>query len=943
MARHLVRATDRFRCALAFAVLVAIFPSQAFAQKDSGRYSLVALGAPLDAALETLVARTRIDLAYDPPLVRDKRTSCAAEDQSAEDLLRCVLQGTGLDFYRLSSGLYVLIKTPETVPLYGGLRGIVVDAETHQPLPHSHVMLADHEIGTTANNAGMFAFARLKPGRYVVLATHVGYEAGTATVEVPPGGSSEAELALESHAVLVQPIVIDGLQWRLPSADLGTESLSQDDLLGISSSGATDVLAGLNSLLGVRVSDATADIHVQGGETGEHQLRLDGAPVFLPLNFASFVGPFSPFAIGTITVHKAGFGASEGSQIAGVIDLYHDMNVQEGTRLAVQADPLSVNARLSLKRGRAGGLETTFTTAGRLGLWSLYAPPPLKSLLDDWSLTDPFLFTLFDRSDDNPRFETRPTTGNPGIGFSDIHFASRTRFGLLRSLHASAYVGQSRLGSDFANPEPLSSELRQSFAAAQSTGPYRDLFTFDTGVAQARYEMVLGSRTMASAGVRGSFYKVRHDYSVPDSLGERGGDAGDLEDEFSAIDDGNRIYEVATEARLDYVLNNTHILNGGLDLIRTGTRFAVLGTQRYPISHRSPSWRAAGYVEDEISIGRRITVDAGARATYLASHDSVYFEPRLSLRYDQSESIVGMYSVRLSVGRYRQFINQFDVSSRSPRALLSSTRFWLAADESVVPPAATHYAAELLLQPAKHWTLRLEGYFKDQDHILSIDYATPAGVDRINLQQNEFLVSSRGTVQGGGIQIQRQVGSGRIEARYEFNVAKRTIDGFYDDGPQFAPWNEPHRMEFAVDLVPWKPVTFLARWRGIWGRTWGFRQGYYDFIGAFDTIADDLPSDLIPKAQRQIDKYRLNLPDTHELPPIYQLDLSAAYTHQITGSSLQLRADLLNVLDRRNVAEWYLWFDEETYYQSGEDGGFLQKRDRPLLPRLLSVAVKWTW
>jgi hypothetical protein len=79
------------------------------------------------------------------------------------------------------------------------------------------------------------------------------------------------------------------------------------------------------------------------------------------------------------------------------------------------------------------------------------------------------------------------------------------------------------------------------------------------------------------------------------------------------------------------------------------------------------------------------------------------------------------------------------------------------------------------------------------------------------------------------------------------------------------------------------------------------------------------------------------------LPPIYQLDLSAAYTHQITGSSLQLRADLLNVLDRRNVAEWYLWFDEETYYQSGEDGGFLQKRDRPLLPRLLSVAVKWTW
>ena len=943
MARHTVRAGDIIRWSLAFAVLVANTSSSVVAQEDSGRYSLVVLGAPLDAALETLVARTRIDLAYDPPLVLGKRTSCAAEDQSAEDLLRCVLKETGLDFYRLSSGLYVLTETSETVPLYGGLRGIVVDAETHQPLPHSHVMLADHANGTTANNAGMFAFARLKPGRYIVLATHVGYEAGTAMVEVPPGGHSEAQLALESHPIVVQPIVIEGLQWRLPSADLGTQSLTQEERLGLPSSGATDVLTGLNSLLGVRVSDATADIHVQGGETGEHQLRLDGAPVFLPLNFASFVGPFSPFAIGSITVHKAGFGASEGSQISGVIDLQHDMSVREGPRMEVQADPLSVNARLSLTRGKAGGLETSITTSGRLGLWSLYAPPALESLLNDWSLTDPFLFTLFDRSDDNPRFETRPTTGNPGLGFSDFHIASRTRFGLLKSLHASGYIGQSRLGSDLANRGSLSPELDPAFASVATDGPFRDLFTFDTGVGQVRYEAVLGSRTLATAGVRGSFYRVRHDYSVPDSLGVRGRGVVDVSSEFSPIDDGNRIYEIAALTRIDHVLNDIHELNGGLDLIRTGTRFAILGTQRYPISHRTSSWRAAGHLEDNISLGRRVSIDAGARATYLASHDTVYFEPRLSMRYDRQESVFGMYSLRLSVGRYRQFINQFDVSSRSPRALLSSTRFWLSTDESVVPPSATHYAAELLLKPAKLWTVRLEGYFKNQDHILSIDYATPAGVDRANLLQDEFLVSTHGTVQGGGFQVERRVGAGRVEARYEMNVAKRTVEGFYDDKPQFAPWNEPHRVELALDIVPWTPITFLARWRGIWGRTWGFRQGYYDFIGAFDTIADDLPSDLIPKAQRQIERFRLNDPDTHELPPVYQLDVSAAYTREITGSRIQLRLDLLNVLDRSNVAEWYLWFDEETYFQSGDEGGFLERRDRPLLPRLFSIALKWTW
>ncbi len=942
MSRHPDRAFDFFGCALV--VLIAFtLAGQVVAQSVSGPYSLLVRGAPLDVALEALVERTRIDLAYDPPLVRGKRTTCAAENETAENLLRCVLRGTNLDFYRLSSGLYVLIETPETVPLYGGLRGIVVDAETRQPLPHSHVMLADQTNGTTANNAGLFAFARLKPGRYMVLATHIGYETGKAVVDVPPGGDSEAELALKADPVIVQPIVIDGLQWQLPSANLGTEAIMQEDLLLNPSSGASDVLVGLNSLLGVRVSDATADIHVQGGETGEHQLRLDGAPVFLPLNFASFVGPFSPFAIGSITVHKAGFQASEGSQISGVVDIRHDTNVPERTRVDVQADPLSLNARLSLKRGSTGGVETTMMTATRLGLWSLYAPPSLESLLDHWSTTDPFLFTLFDRSDDNPQFETRPTTGNPGIGFRDFHVATRTRFGLLKSLHASGYVGQSRLGSDLANPEHVSNASPRVITDPTPGDSFRDQFTWDTGVGQARYEAVLGRRTMASVGVRGSFYRVRHDYSVPDSLGDLAVDDGLLGFGLSAIDDDNRIHEVAAESRFDYVLNHVHSLSGGLDFIQTGTRFAILGTQRYPISHRSSSWRSTGYVEDVISLARYLTVEAGLRGTYLASHDSVFFEPRLAMRFDQPRSAVGMWSVRMSAGRYRQFVNQFDVSSRSPRALVSSTRFWLATDGSVVPPSATHYAAEILLKPTKSWTLRLEGYFKHQDHILSIDYATSAGEDRASMEQDEFLVSSYGTVKGGGMQIQRQIGLGRVEARYEFNVAKRTIEGFYDDEPHFAPWNEPHRLELALDLVPLRPVTLLARWRGIWGRTWGFRQGYYDFVGAYDTLADDLPSDLIPKAPRQIERYRLDEPDVHELPPIYQLDLSAAYTHKLGGSNVQVRADVLNVLNRSNVAEWYLWFDEETYYQSGDDGGFLVKRDRPLLSRLLSVALKWTW
>ncbi|MEX0747245.1 MAG: carboxypeptidase regulatory-like domain-containing protein, partial [Rhodothermales bacterium] len=626
---------------------------------------MVVRGVPLSTALERLVSETRIDLAYDPPLVKGKRTSCVAEKVTAEALLRCVLKGTDVDFYQLSSGLYVLIETPETVPLYGGLRGIVVDAETRQPLPRSHVMLADRESGTTANEAGMFTFSRLRPGRYIVIATHVGYEAAATTVDVPPGGDTQAELALTSDPILVQPIVIDGLEWRLPSADLGRTATSQADLLRNPGAGTSDVLAGLNSMLGVRVSDATADIHVQGGETGEHQLRLDGAPVFLPLNFATFVGPFSPFAVGDITVHKAGFAASQGSQISGVIDIRHDINFSQTRRLDVQVDPLSANARLSMRVGREGGIQGAFTSAARISLWDVYTPPVLNSHLGQWTAEDPFLYTLFDRSADNPVFEYPTTTsGNPRIGFRDFHAAGRLRMGLLKSIYASSYFGQSRLGMDLANPTPLTPT--ESIAGAdETTNDFRDRFSWDTGVAQVRYESVLGSKALGTIGVRGSYYRVRHDYSVPDSLEI---DLPGLA--LHNIDDNNRIYELAAEGHIDYALNDRNNLQLGVEVIKTGSHFSVLGTQRYAIVDSSQAWRTSVYLEDELILGAHFTMEPGVRTTFLPSHRRLYTEPRFALRYDQNRGFLGPFSARFSTGIYRQYSSQFDVSSRSPRALL---------------------------------------------------------------------------------------------------------------------------------------------------------------------------------------------------------------------------------------------------------------------------------
>ena len=105
--------------ALSFPALVAAQP------QGSPTYDFVVRAVPLQKALEKLVNETRIDLYYDPPLVVRKRANCAMQDATAEHLLRCILTDTGLDFIRLSSGLYVLMPASETAPLFGRLSGIV--------------------------------------------------------------------------------------------------------------------------------------------------------------------------------------------------------------------------------------------------------------------------------------------------------------------------------------------------------------------------------------------------------------------------------------------------------------------------------------------------------------------------------------------------------------------------------------------------------------------------------------------------------------------------------------------------------------------------------------------------------------------------------------------------------------------------------------------------
>jgi hypothetical protein len=65
-----------------------------------------------------------------------------------------------------------------------------------------------------------------------------------------------------------------------------------------------------------------------------------------------------------------------------------------------------------------------------------------------------------------------------------------------------------------------------------------------------------------------------------------------------------------------------------------------------------------------------------------------------------------------------------------------------------------------------------------------------------------------------------------------------------------------------------------------------------------------------------------------------------AWSFRLGTTAWQARFDLLNALNRQNVAERRLVYDPEVFVQNG---GLLLEEDRALLPRTPSFALRLRW
>ncbi len=169
----------------------------------------------------------------------------------------------------------------------GRVIGLVVDAETGQPLVGAQVNVEGTTIGMLANNDGRFLLQNVPTGDHTIHVERIGYAIGNQTVTVTEGGTATANFQLQPQAVQLEGMVVTGYgSQRREDITGSVASVKADQFVQAPARDAATLIAG--KIAGLTVNSpsgdptATSEIMLRGITTVEGSksplVLVDGVP-----------------------------------------------------------------------------------------------------------------------------------------------------------------------------------------------------------------------------------------------------------------------------------------------------------------------------------------------------------------------------------------------------------------------------------------------------------------------------------------------------------------------------------------------------------------------------------------------------------------------------------------------------------------------------------------
>ncbi len=893
--------TTRFTWLLSvvFTVLLLVPTEKLMGQNadSSDEYQFNFRGEAMAEVLDHIARTTRIDLVYDPELIRNIHVYKRLRGSHVPDLLTELLKDYRLDYITLSSGTIVIVRSPRESPSYGGFAGIIMDETTGEPLPGASVMLADASGGTSSNRSGHFSLNRMISGTHHIIISYLGYESVYKTINIMPNQEIQEEIGMKPRAVDFSPLVVEAHRTQLPAGNSGNILIPAHE--NEQAGAGFRPIRNLSLMPGVQYGLPMTDLHLQGSPEGDHRILLDGVPVYNPHSFGRMFSSFSPFAIGKVRLHKAGYGVQEGSQMAGLIDISHELNKNGNRGFLIQSDPLSLNMKGQYSKEFSGSRKLHLMAAGRSSFWNFYSNPVLDDMLASWNRVDPLLTNLQLNLEGDAVFFV-PHLHDSEINFSDLHVAAAYEPDRFSSIEASVYAGDNSVITRVLNQNTGTLDSERFLYAGES-------YYWSNMLARVQYNRMITPRLDIS--IRTAYSENQFDHTSVAGLSNTSpfrsfgsfrvlsadSPSEVLQTGFTLPSkfDANRIRHLFSAADITWSFTPSFYVETGLRTDFVHSRVSISDVSYLGANTSQNSGIYSSYLNLNHNFSRFWRVSYGTRLTMISNKQGPFIEPRASIQFDRPDSGIGYWSLRFAGGLYRQFINEYRITNTGITSIVPETSLWSHADESAIPKAY-HLSGSLLLQPNDDTAITLESFYKWQPVTNITSYRNlTTGTELERSETEAFATNTSLSALGAGIRIHQNINglNVRLISGYDYSFSQIDFSEQFDR-KIITPWNEPHRAQFRTIWRAFPNFSMALKWQGVWGRAWGFKQAYYNYLRFTDSII--VENDLFEN------------PENDRLPFFSQADLSLIWQPSPGKSDMEIRLDLINLLNRKNVTEFYL-------------------------------------
>lgn len=770
-----------------------------------------AYGKTLKEMMDWLHETRKVNFVYDASLdVSMEYRGPSLERLSTKKALRQLFAGTGIEYQIKDS--YVILKGGKRKNVSLTSKYVVreqrqshtlsgfVRSGNGEPLLNATVYDLTGGIGTTTNEYGFFALT-LPEGDHQLRYSYIGHAEKVERLSLQKDRHVDIELGVDTK--LPEVVVTGDLNSPLLTTQTGKRSLLQQDIKTEYVLLSTpDLVKTLQRGSGVAEGmELMSGMYVHGGNGDENLFLLDGTPLYDINHAAGLFSSFNPDVVKNVDFYKSGFPARYGGRLSSVVDVRTkdgDMEHLHGSYRIGMIDA-GVHLEGPIVKGK---------TSYNIGLRRSYSD--FVMALIPWS----------DNEDEDVSL---------GYYFMDLNAKVSHRFNPRSKLSLSLYYGNDSYHTKSSLAAPYSSCWNPDDGTVTEYGWREDYsrYKLNWGNLNAAldWNCQLSPRLLANFTAVYTRNRARlYGFSEQKNRAEKENAEGETVVSTEHSYD-NTIDDMGYRTAFDLRPTPRHKIRFGNDytchIFRPQTMKIhdclrgfgeTTDTVQMNSHNRQTGHELSVYAEDEMQLSGRWSVNAGLHASLFAIGGKTFVnaDPRLAVKYQLSNTV----SLKASLTRMTQYMHKLQNTYLS-----LPTDYWVPTTSRLKPMYAWQAAAGVYCQPSRHWTLSLEGYYKQSRHILLYDggigFEPPA--DR----WDQLVTDGKGLFYGMELDATYRTERLTLTGSYTLSWNKRRYEDFFPDW-FYDKYDNRHKLNLALSYK-------FGRKSGMYA-AWSYHSGYHTTV-----------------------------------------------------------------------------------------------------------------